>query len=113
PPDAGLPTHILSVSPEIGGLSWQNEVLSSDVPRDLAYVFGSPFDNHRIIRGTIPKNRRSFTIKASNPYPAKLLAEDFLRHMADAGVFVAGTIVEEKTNRNEFHQLFSTESPSL
>lgn len=113
PAEAGMPTRILSVYPEISGLSWQNEVRSSDVNRDLAYVFGSPLDQQRIIRGTIPKNRRTFAIKASNPFPEKLLAEDFLRHLADAGIFITGPISKGITDMKDFHHIATLDSPSL
>jgi serine-type D-Ala-D-Ala carboxypeptidase/endopeptidase (penicillin-binding protein 4) len=113
PPGAGMPAEIISINPVIDGLEWRSEVMSSDINRDLAYVFGSPEDNRRIIRGTIPKNRRSFTIKASNPYPEKLLASDFLRFLAVNGVSVSGPPLWEKTQQNHFHQIFVFDSPSL
>ncbi|MBW6537768.1 MAG: D-alanyl-D-alanine carboxypeptidase/D-alanyl-D-alanine-endopeptidase [Mariniphaga sp.] len=113
PAIAGLPTEIISVYPKIEGLNFKNEVLSSDDPRDMAYVFGSPFDNNRVIRGTIPKNRSAFTIKASNPFPENLLADDFLKYLANEGVFLKGQIVFEKVLANSFNLLFINESPAL
>jgi serine-type D-Ala-D-Ala carboxypeptidase/endopeptidase (penicillin-binding protein 4) len=113
PPEAGKPAEIISVNPIIEGLEWRSEVLASEINRDLAYVFGSPEDNRRIIRGTIPKNRRSFTIKASNPYPEKLLASDFLKFLALNGVFVSGKPVFEKTHMAFFQQLLVYDSPDL
>ena len=113
PTAAGMPAQILTVSPRINGLSWHNEVLSSDMNRDLAYVFGSPIDTHRVIRGTIPKNRKRFTIKASNPFPEKLLAEDFLAYLASSGIFVTGSMAVDKINPDDFQQLVLFESPPL
>ncbi|HEX7584474.1 MAG TPA: D-alanyl-D-alanine carboxypeptidase, partial [Prolixibacteraceae bacterium] len=63
----GKPTKIIGIHPEIPNLELQNEVLSSDLNSDQAYVFGSPLENKRIIRGTIPKNKTDFVIKASVP----------------------------------------------
>jgi serine-type D-Ala-D-Ala carboxypeptidase/endopeptidase (penicillin-binding protein 4) len=113
PPEAGSPTSILSVYPRLKGIHWENEVLSSDIQRDLAYVFGSPHDNRRIIRGTIPGNRSKFTIKASNPHPEKLIADEFLAHLASAGVFITGSVAVEKYNPKNFFQIASVESPPL
>ncbi len=113
PTASGMPTTILSVSPKLKELQWTNNVLSSDISRDLAYVFGSPIDNHRIIRGTIPKNRRMYTIKASNPHPEYLLAEELLKHLASSGIFVSGDVSIEKTNPQNFTQITALESPSL
>jgi serine-type D-Ala-D-Ala carboxypeptidase/endopeptidase (penicillin-binding protein 4) len=113
PAIAGLPTEIISVYPKVDGLDFQNEVLSSEINSDQAYVFGSPIDGNRIIRGTIPKNRRAFTIKASNPFPEKLLADEFIQFLTREGVFLKGQIVFEKVLPEVFHQVFITESPTL
>ena len=113
PPLADAPTTILSINPELKGILWTNQVLSSDIPRDRAYVFGSPFDYNRIIRGTIPKNRRMFTIKASNPNPENLLMEELLRVMASSGILITGNMVIENIDIQQFHQITAIESPSL
>ncbi|SHF74317.1 D-alanyl-D-alanine carboxypeptidase / D-alanyl-D-alanine-endopeptidase (penicillin-binding protein 4) [Mariniphaga anaerophila] len=112
-PKAGLPTEIVAMRPQIKGLTMRNEVLSSDSNRDLAYVFGSPFDGDRVVRGTIPKNRKSFTIRASNPFPEKLLADDFLAHLARKGIFVSGDSEINKVEPADFKLIYVTESPSL
>jgi serine-type D-Ala-D-Ala carboxypeptidase/endopeptidase (penicillin-binding protein 4) len=113
PAEAGKPAEIISMYPAVEGLEWKSEVLSSDINRDLAYVFGSPEDNRRVIRGTIPKNRKSFTIKASNPFPESLLARDFLNHLSKNGVFLTGQTVFDKVPEQHFSQVFSFESPPL
>ncbi len=113
PKVAGMPTEIISVYPKMDGLSFQNEVLSSDINSDQAYVFGSPIDGKRVIHGTIPKNRRAFTIKASNPFPENLLADDFLKHLANEGVFLNGQIVFNREENSGFNQIYLTESPTL
>jgi len=113
PAAAGLPTEIVSTYPEVEGVTWKNEVSSSDVNRDLAWIFGSPLDRTRVIRGTIPKNRRAFTIRASNSFPEQLLADDFLNHLARAGVFVSGRTATEEAGTSAFSQLHVTDSPSL
>ncbi|MFO7567266.1 MAG: D-alanyl-D-alanine carboxypeptidase/D-alanyl-D-alanine-endopeptidase [Enhygromyxa sp.] len=113
PAVAGLPTEIVSMYPDIEGLTWKNEVRSSDINRDLAYVFGSPLDGTRVVRGTIPKNRKAFTIRASNPFPEQLLADDFLANLARAGVFVSERTAFEMAGTSAFSQIHVTDSPSL
>lgn len=113
PAKAGMRTQIISTYPKIEGLEIINEVLSSDENRDLAYVFGSPLDNLRVIRGTIPKNRRFFTIKASVQHPERLLAEDLIRHLAKAGIFVSGEIKFEKADAKQLQTIYIHESPVL
>ena len=109
----GQLTEITTIYPKIPGIEFQNEVLSSNINRDRAYVFGSPIDGKRIIRGTIPKNRSAFTIKASNPSPEMLLAEDFLAHLSKNGTFISGTIKKEKMIREDFQSIYIQESPPL
>lgn len=113
PEKPGHLTEITSVYPVIDGINFKNEVLSSDISRDLAYVFGSPIDGSRVIRGTIPKNRTSFTIKASNPFPAKLFADDFINRLAHAGVFISGKTIENDMKPIEFNPIYELESPAL
>ncbi|HKI89384.1 MAG TPA: D-alanyl-D-alanine carboxypeptidase/D-alanyl-D-alanine-endopeptidase [Draconibacterium sp.] len=113
PARAGRRTKIISINPEIRGLKIRNEVLSSDLNRDEAYVFGSPLDKIRKITGTIPANRRAFTIKASVQHPEELLAEVFLTHLAKAGIFITGAVKFEKVKPGKFQVLYIQESPEL
>lgn len=113
PAKAGKLTQIISTYPKIEGLEIENEVLSSDENRDLAYVFGSPLDNRRIISGTIPKNRNAFTIKASVQHPEKLLADDFISHLAKAGIFISGGVRFEKLHTQQIQTIYIQESPEL
>ena len=113
PAKAGKLTKIISIEPKIEGLEITNEVLSSDLNRDEAYVLGSPLDKVRKITGTIPKNRKSFTIKASVQHPEELLAEAFIRHLALAGIFITGKIRFEQVNSKKFQPVYIQESPPL
>ncbi|MDD4107659.1 MAG: D-alanyl-D-alanine carboxypeptidase/D-alanyl-D-alanine-endopeptidase, partial [Prolixibacteraceae bacterium] len=106
-------TEIISVYPRIGGLELDNRVISSGLNRDLAYVFGSPFDLKRVINGSVPAGRSSFTIKASNPFPEKLLASHFADHLAAEGIFLSGNVkITEETPEN-FKVLYIQYSPPL
>ena len=113
PRTAGRPTEIISIYPEIQGLEIENYVLSSDINSDLAYVFGSPLDSKREITGTIPKNRKSFTIKAAVPNPEKLLAKEFIAHLTKAGIFINGEVKFEKVSSGQFQPVYVQESPTL
>lgn len=88
PPRSGQPTTISRVSPAAARFSYDNQVLSSDENRDKAYVFGSPFDNYRVIRGSIPKNRTNFRVKAALPSPPQVLAEALCQELQRLGVKV-------------------------
>ncbi len=113
PPLPGEPTTITTIFPNVPGLHIRNEVKSSNENRDLAYVFGSPLDGKRIIRGTIPKNRKAFTIKASNPFPEKILAADFSESLMEKGIFISGEMQIETVDPENFHRVYIQESPPL
>lgn len=113
PRKAGQATKIIAVWPKIEGLEITNRVVSSDENRDLAYVFGSPIDTKREIRGTIPKNRKAFTIKASMPNPEQILANELFEKLAKTGVFISGKIKSEKADVKNLNEIYTQQSPPL
>lgn len=113
PKKVGEPTKIMATWPKIEGMNIENRVRSSAENRDNAYVFGSPLDKNRVIRGTIPANRRAFTIKAAVHDPASVLAADFRKALAKNGVFVNGNIVFGKTDPQKTEVVYVQESPTL
>jgi len=113
PKKEGKLTKVIATYPEIKGIDIKNEVLSADDNVDNAYVFGGPFDKNRIIRGTIPRDRKAFTIKASIPRPDEILAQDFLNALAKEGIFVMGATRFEAVKKKELETLYVQESPTL
>jgi len=111
--EADKPTQIIRIVPEIPNLELKNEVLSSDLNSDQAYVFGSPEDNKRVIRGSIPKNRSDFVVKASVPNPAVLLASEFRKKLSESGISVSGATKYEKIKPEPSNQLSVIQSPQL
>ncbi len=86
----GGKTRIIDTKPHIPDLLIKNEVTASNDNRDRAYVYGSPFDSYRIIRGTLPKGRDTYSIKASIPNPALLLAQQLKNTLAVSSVNIGG-----------------------
>lgn len=113
PNRAGELTRIVSTNPKIQGMQITNEVLSSDINSDQAYVFGGPMDKNRTIRGTIPKGRNAFTIKAAIHRPEEVLAQDLMARLAKQGVFFTGEIKFKKTKHGGFQAVYIQESPAL
>lgn len=113
PKRAGQPAKIISLDPEIEGMNITNEVLSSDVNRDNAYVFGGPLDKTRVIRGTIPKNRKEFTIKAAIHNPGEVLANDLIDALANEGIIFSGSVKTGQIKAGKFRTIFTQESPTL
>lgn len=113
-PYHGGPTEVIDTFPKIPGLILQNEVLASDDQRDLAFVFGSPFDSYRVIRGTLPKNKAAFRIKASIPDPAALLLHDLKQHLIASGLtIIQPEITLQSSKPVPDSILFVHESPAL
>ncbi|WP_159519040.1 D-alanyl-D-alanine carboxypeptidase/D-alanyl-D-alanine endopeptidase [Sunxiuqinia indica] len=115
PAVAGELTTLKYTKPFIPNLEINNEVRSSDVNRDLAYVFGAPMVNQRTIRGTIPKGRNDFIIKASVPNPPYLLAWNFKSRLSDAQITLGGLIESQQSNLKDSstHLIAKTTSPPL
>ena len=110
--EAGKPTKIVQIVPEIPNLELTNEVLSSELNSDQAYVFGSPMENRRVIRGTIPKNQPDFAVKASVPDPSALLSSEFRKNCITSGISISGDTKYEKAKVGS-SQLVVIQSPTL
>ena len=110
---AGKPTKVIGINPEVPNLELTNEVLSSDLNSDEAYVFGSPEENRRVIRGTIPKNQADFVVKASLPNPAALLSSEFRKKLSGNGIALSGVTKYEKVKIGSSNQLSVIQSPPL
>ena len=106
-----LPVIITRIEPEIPGLEFDNQLLSSDTNRDRAYVFGSPLNGKRTIRGTIPKGKTDFVVKASIPDPASLLSNQLQKKLFQAGITIEGNDIDN--GKSSQITIAETVSPSL
>lgn len=87
PSKAGKSTEIVKIFPEIPNLNIQNEVLSSNIRSDQAYIYGSPYTYERIVRGTIPKSKNNFVVKGAMPDPAYFLAQKIQQQLDSVGIY--------------------------
>jgi len=115
PSVAGELVKIISVSPDIPDVKFENRVLSSNINRDKTCVYGSPWGGKRIIRGTIPKGETDFVIKSSIPDPAFLMASELKNKLKQNGIYFSGTIKKGKDIQKPsyIYNLCSIYSPSL
>lgn len=113
PKKADKLTKVIGIYPKIEGMVINNEVRSANNNSDDAYVFGGPFDKARTIRGTIPRNRKAFTIKAAIHHPEEILAQEFLKALAAVGIFVSGKTQFAEVNSKNSETLFIQDSPTL
>ena len=83
---------IEKIVPNVKGITFDNKVaISEDGKKDI-YVRGIPFDNNRILRGVMPKNK-SIIIDSDIPDPGMFLVEYFKENLIKDGVKVSGKVV--------------------
>lgn len=85
-PNAGDSTFINCVTPVIPNQQFNNQVKAADSKKDNAYVYSAPYSGLRLIKGSIPKGRDEFTIKASMTDPAYQAAWDLEYYLLSAGI---------------------------
>ena len=88
PNEAQNATEVIKITPEIPNLKIDNKVLSSNSNSDNAYIFGGPYNFNKKAEGTIPKSRKSFSIKGSLPDPALQVAFMFRNKLISSGISV-------------------------
>jgi len=113
----GGKTEIVKSSPKIPDLTWKNEVVTSSESKDNAYIFGSPYDNYRVVKGTLPTGKKGFPVKASIPDPALLLANELKMMMSDSLIKIQGNPEVSKqidiTKIDENKKIIEWDSPTL
>ncbi|MFT6151648.1 MAG: D-alanyl-D-alanine carboxypeptidase/D-alanyl-D-alanine-endopeptidase (penicillin-binding protein 4) [Flavobacteriales bacterium] len=117
---AGDSTFIDCVTPCLPNQKFNNQVKAADSKKDNAYVYSAPYSNLRLIKGSIPKGRDDFNVKASMTDPAYQAAWDLEYYLLNAGIKIqlgattkrklelAGMKIEE--NRANF---YTQKSPSI
>ncbi|NEN24368.1 D-alanyl-D-alanine carboxypeptidase/D-alanyl-D-alanine-endopeptidase [Cryomorpha ignava] len=115
PSDIGREAKILSIDPAVPGLQINSEVVSSTIQSDRAFIFGSPYSNERIVRGTLPAGRDHFKIKGSLPNPPVFAASHLQKALKKIGIGSGGLVVEQATLREPatYRVIREEFSPSL
>ncbi len=114
PAQANELTKIEYTTPVLPDVDFENQVVSSDENKDNAYVFGSPLDTRRTVRGSIPKNRHDFKVKASIPNPPMLVGQQLEQELELIQVDTEGQILTGTYEHRELLDTLSTiESPRL
>lgn len=104
-------SEVRLVKPQIPNLIIDNQVVSGSDNRDRAFIFGSPSDNKRTIKGTLPRGKNDYRISSSIPDPAMVFASELRKVLLDSMVFVGGNIEKRKAQPDSI--LLKWESPAL
>jgi D-alanyl-D-alanine carboxypeptidase/D-alanyl-D-alanine-endopeptidase (penicillin-binding protein 4) len=113
---AGSRVEIHSVSPQIQGLHFINELKASKIDSDKSHISGLPFSFEKRLHGTIPANRSNFIIKGSIPDPGLFLAEYLYKFLKKNDITIKGNATTyrftQKLPKNDY-PLTTIESPRL
>lgn len=88
------------VVPNIKGLTFGNKVTISENGEKDIYVRGVPFDNNRILRGVMPKNK-TVEIDSDIPDPAMFLGEYLKENLTKDGIKVSGKVVTSRVSNKK------------
>lgn len=83
---AGTATEIVSMSPNVPGMTFHNYVKSAAIDDDQSYIFGAPYSMDRFATGSLPAGRASFEVKGSVPDPEIQLAYELATALENAGI---------------------------
>ena len=87
--DRNSSPRILRTEPDMKGLTFTNYLKMNTTERDNGYIYGAPFSYERILRGNIPANKTSFSIKGDIPDPGLMLGEMLATELSKRGTKVA------------------------
>jgi D-alanyl-D-alanine carboxypeptidase/D-alanyl-D-alanine-endopeptidase (penicillin-binding protein 4) len=109
----GYKPEIVKITPEIPGLSIDNQLLSTNITYDSAYFYGAPHSNNRSIYGEIPAFRTAFIVKGDIPNPGLLLAQHFNEKLEKAGITISIPPTDNVSVTTKREVIYTHLSPSL
>lgn len=109
---AGTKAKIVSSFPQ-QDLEIKSEVVASKVNADRAYIFGAPFGKERLVCGTLPQNKKRFTIKGAMPNPPQSFGETLILALRQAGIVLQGNMKIAKEKVQTRACLGTITSPTL
>lgn len=106
--------------PDLPDLHFHNYLQTKISPTDSSFILGAPFATDRYLYGTVPANRKSYTLKGDIPDPALFLATYLTDKLQASGLPVANAPgcyriwkEEGKWNPKPRKTLITTYSPPL
>lgn len=106
--------------PDLPTLRFHNYLQTQTSATDSSFILGAPFATDRYLYGTVPANRKSYTLKGDIPDPALFLAAYFTGKLQANGLSVANAPgcyriwkEEGKWNPKPRQTLLTTYSPPL
>jgi D-alanyl-D-alanine carboxypeptidase/D-alanyl-D-alanine-endopeptidase (penicillin-binding protein 4) len=111
---------LTKVQPEIPGFILDNRSKADTIDFDNSFIFGSPYQNNREMRGELPKNRKNFEVRGALPNPGFQTAYDFAKLLKVYGIKINPVPIVIKNNKSKeiydtasIQILLYTKSPEL
>ncbi|MDR1698394.1 MAG: D-alanyl-D-alanine carboxypeptidase/D-alanyl-D-alanine-endopeptidase [Prevotellaceae bacterium] len=82
---AGTTPQIIKTVPPVD-YRFDNRLKAAANSKDSAYIYGVPYSNERVILGTIPANKKDFSIKGDIAKPPEFLADFFKEKLIKNGI---------------------------
>lgn len=85
-------------------------VKSADNSKDSAYIYGNAMMDEWYVSGTIPRDRKAFTIKGALPHPELFFANDLRRYLETNGIEIEdieSTSLDEEEGLNHVYTHYS------
>ena len=83
-------SKIVQIDPPIPYIKIINKIVTSTYYAEPdTWVFGVPYDNSRLIRGSVPKNNIEYDMRASLPDPSYYCAYTLTKALSDSGITVS------------------------
>ncbi len=86
----GSKPEILGIEPQVPGLEIESHLIALG-SIDKGYVYLEPFGKHAKIRGIVPIERDTFTLKAAMPDPPLMLATMLHNKLTESGISISKT----------------------
>ena len=114
PAEPGKSVTISGTNPWIDSLCLTNKVVSSEINRDLAVIYGAPGSYSQLVEGTIPKGKSDFIVKAAMPDPPKVAVNEFVKILRYNNIEFSGRMIYRNLSpAEEFTIITEKSSPAL
>ncbi|MFR9165593.1 MAG: D-alanyl-D-alanine carboxypeptidase/D-alanyl-D-alanine-endopeptidase [Dysgonomonas sp.] len=98
--------EITDTKPLMKDIRFINMLKYNTIGRDNGYIWGEPFSNERILTGSIPANRKSFSIKGDIPDPGMYLGQTFAEKLIGSNI----SVTDVETSRMDYLDNFPSNS---
>ncbi len=86
----GRKAKLLRTFPLDENLKFRHTIESAAIRKDQSYLFGAPYSQDRFGIGSLPSNRKDFTVKGSMHDPEFMLAKEMSTFFTDSNIQVSG-----------------------